>query len=203
MRALPKALMRPLSLALTFLLAITVFAVLANVGWLSPFGIRSESHDSQVIQAIERTQEVSLLRLSIQGIKDEDRNRTLFGKNLPGTGEKVFLQYNFKAKLGIDGSQVVVKKTGPKSYVISVPKFIFIGYDQPTFRTAATDGGVLSWVTPDIDKVQMINEILNDDARRTYIDSNVEVLKDQAQVFYNTLITSIDPAVVTEFDFRS
>jgi hypothetical protein len=162
MRGLPKLLTRPLSLVLTFLVAIAVFAVLADVGWLSPLGIRSESHDSQVIQAIERTQEVSLIQLSIQGIKDEDRSRTLFGKNVPGTGEKVFLEYTFKAKLGINGSQVVVKKTGPKSYLISIPRFTFIGYAQPTVRTAATDGGVLSWATPDIDKVQMINEILND-----------------------------------------
>jgi hypothetical protein len=203
MRALPKALMRPLSLALTFLLAITVFAVLANVGWLSPFGIRSESHDSQVIQAIERTQEVSLLRLSIQGIKDEDRNRTLFGKNLPGTGEKVFLQYNFKAKLGIDGADVKVTKTGANAYSISVPKFIFIGYDEPTFKLAVEDGGVLSWVTPDINKIEMVNKILNDGARQTYISSNKELLEDQTRVFYDSLISSIAPDVVTSFEFRS
>jgi hypothetical protein len=199
----PKALKRPLYLVLTFVLGMALFAGLANLGWLSPFGIRSESHDSQVIQAVERTQEISLQRLSIQGIKDENRNRTIFGKNVPGTSEKVFLQYNFKAKLGIDGTKVDVTKTGPKSYRISLPEFIFIGYDQPTFRTAATDGGVLSWFTPDIDKVKMINEILNDDARNTYIESNEEVLKEQAKVFYETLITSIEPAAVADFVFHA
>ena len=57
MRVLPNALKRPLYLVVTFVVAIAVVAGLANLGWLSPFGIRSESHDSQVIQAIERTQE--------------------------------------------------------------------------------------------------------------------------------------------------
>ena len=34
--------------------------MLKNADWLAPFGIESESHDSQVIRATERTQEVSL-----------------------------------------------------------------------------------------------------------------------------------------------
>lgn len=80
---------------------------------------------------------------------------------------------------------------------ISVPEFMFIGYDQPTFKVATEDGGVLSWVTPEIDKVEMVNKILDDDARQTYVSSNSEVLKDQTKAFYNTLIASIDPAIVT------
>jgi hypothetical protein len=202
-RPLTKSVLRLVTSLLAFLLAIGVFTIVKNQGWLSPFGINSESHDSQVIRAIERTQEVSLLSLSIQGIKDEEQSRKIFGKSIPGTGEKTFLQYNFDAKLGIDGAEVKVTKTGENAYLISVPKFIFIGYDKPTFKVAVEDGGVLSWATPEIDKVEMINDILNDDARQTYIDSNEDLLEEQTKVFYNSLITSIDPAVVTTFEFRS
>lgn len=194
---------RLLSLVLAFLLAFGVFTVVKNLGWLSPFGIASESHDSQVIRAIERTQEVSLLRLGIQGIKEKSQSREFFGKGIPQTEKSLFLQYNFDAKLGIDGAAVEVTKTGKNTYLISVPEFIFIGYDDPSFKVAVEDGDFLSWITPDIDEAETINAILNDDARQQYIDSNEELLEDQTKVFYNSLITSIDPTVVTRFEFGS
>jgi hypothetical protein len=203
MRSLTRPASRILSLLLAFILAIGVFSIAKNLDWLSPFGIRSESHDSQVIRAIERTQEVSLVSLGIQGIKEKDQSGTIFGKKIPGAGEKVFLQYAFDAKLGIDGAEVKVTKTGDKAYLISVPKFIFIGYHDPTFKVAVEDGGPLSWATPDIDKVAMVNEILNDGARLKYLESNREVLQDQAKVFYDSLVTSIDPQVTTTYEFRS
>jgi hypothetical protein len=120
---------------------------------------------------------------------------------VPGSTEMVFLQYNFTAKLGIDGEKVQVKKAGDGEYVVSIPEFIFIGYDKPTFKVAVEDGGVLSWVTPDVDKVEMINKILNDDARDEYIDSNEDLLKDQTKVFFNSLINGIDLDAKTKFDF--
>ena len=150
-----------------------------------------------MIQAIERTQEVSLLGLGIQGLTEENKSGEVFGQSIPGTGERVFLQYNFKAKLGIDGAEGEITKTSQSRYLISVPKFTFIGYDQPTFKVATEDGGILSWATPDIDKVEMVNEILNDDARQKYIASNEGLLKEQTKVFYNSLITSIDLDLAT------
>lgn len=202
-RRLTRSALRLLSLFLTFVLAIGGFTIAKVRGWLSPLGIDSESHDSQVIQAIECTQEVSLLKLGIQGIKDEDQSAEIFGDSIPGTGEKVYLQYAFDAKLGIDGTQVKVAKTGKNAYLISVPEFIFIGYDEPTFEVAFEDDEVLSWLTPDIDRVEMVNEILDDDAQQTYIASNEELLEEQTRTFYDSLITSIDPAAVTTFAFRS
>lgn len=202
-RRLTRTALRFLSLFLAFVIAIGAFTIVKNLGWLSVVGINSESHDSQVIHAIERTQEVSLLSLGIQGIKQQDQSAEIFGKSIPGTGKQVFLQYNFNAKLGIDGAQVKVTKAGENAYLISVPKFIFIGYDEPTFQVAVEAGGVLGWATADIDKVAMVNKILNDDARETYIASNEDLLEDQTKTFYTSLITSIDPAVVTTFEFRS
>jgi hypothetical protein len=190
-------------LLLAFLLGIGSFAAVSDLGWLSPFGIGSESHDSQVINAIERTEEVSLLSLGIQGITDENKCAEAFGECIPGSTETVFLQYNFDAKLGIDGAEVKVTKTGTNAYLISVPEFTFIGYEEPTFQVATEDGGVLDWITPDIDQVEMVNKILNDDAQAEYVASNEELLEDQTEVFYDRLITSIDPDAVTTFEFRS
>ncbi|GAB2773353.1 hypothetical protein GCM10027039_38320 [Terrabacter koreensis] len=195
--------MRGLTMVLTFLVALGIFSIVQAKGWLTPLGIGSSSNDSQVVQAIERTQEVSLLRLGIQGIKEERRNREIFGQTVPGTGEKLFLQYAFKAKLGVDGAKIKVTTVAPGKYVISVPEFIFIGYDQPTFMVAVEDNDVLSWVTPDIDQMQMVNKVLNDGARRQYLVDNDDLLREQTKVFYDGLIKSVDPDAVTEFQFRS
>jgi hypothetical protein len=194
--------LRLLSLLVVFLLAFGLFTVAKDRDWLSPIGIDSESHDSQVIQAIERTEEVSLVSLGIQGLSDEQRDADIFGKSIPGTEETVFLQYNFDAKLGIDGARVELKKTGEGDYLVSVPEFTFIGYDEPTFKVATEAGGVLRFITPDIDKVEMVNRILDEDARQTYVAKNEDLLKDQTKVFYNRLITSIDPSSETKFEFR-
>jgi hypothetical protein len=201
-RRLPSLAARFLSTFLAILLAIGLFTIAKNLGWLSPFGVESESHDSQVVRAIKRTQEISLLSLSIQGIDAEKRSRSILGQRIPGTGEALYLQYTFAAKLGIDGADVTVTKTGTNAYRISVPPFIFIGYDQPNFEVAVEDGGVLRFVTPDIDKTDAINKILSEKARQTYISSNEDLLKDQTKVFYDGLISSIDPDLVTTYEFR-
>ena len=202
-RRFARAALLLMSLLLVLVLAVGGFTVAVKQGWLSPFGINSESSDSQVIQAIERTQEVSLLSLGIQGIKTERRDREFLGQSIPGSGEAVFLQYEFNAKLGIDGAEVDVTKTDENAYRISVPEFIFIGYSDPTFELAVEENGVLSWTTPDIDKLEMVNEILNDDARQTYLEEQRVLLEDQSKAFYDTLITSVDPAAKTTFEFSS
>ena len=49
----------------------------------------------------------------------------------------------------------------------------------------------------------MVNEILDDDARQEYIDQNEDLLRDQAKVFYESLITSVEPAAVVTFEYTS
>lgn len=192
-----------MTLLLVLTLVVGGLVVAVTQGWLSPFGVNSESKDSQVIQAINRTQEVSLLSLGIQGIKSERRDREILGKSVPGSGESVFIQYEFHAKLGIDGTQVDITKTGESAYAITVPEFIFIGYNEPTFELSVEDNGVLSAITPDIDKVAMVNEILNDDAQQKYLEDQRVLLEDQSKLFYDTLITSVDPEAKTTFTFTS
>lgn len=202
-QSLTKATVGMVVLVVAFLLAIFTFLMLRNQGWLSPFGIASESRDSQIVRTIKRTQEVSLLSLGIQGIREENESRELFGKSIPGSGRTVFLQYEFTAKLGIDGSKVHIRQRGQDDYVISVPEFTFIGFQDPTVKVATEDGGVLSWVTPEIDTLELTNEVLNSGEQRTYITSNEDLLKEQVATFYDSLIASIDPSIETTYEFSS
>lgn len=192
------------NLVMVLLAALLVIGALVgakNLGALSFVGVKSETSDSQIVAAVERTQEVSLVGLSIQGIKDEKKCATIFGKCVPSSGDKVFLVYTFTAKLGLDGADVKVTKTGENNYLISVPTFEFIGYDEPTFKVAVRDGGVLSFLTPNIDELELVNEILSEEAQASYLTSNTRALQEQTEVFYDSLVTSISPDAETTFEF--
>jgi hypothetical protein len=201
MSSLPKVAVRVLTAFVAFLVAIVGFTVLKNAGLLSPLGIKSETADSQVVQSIKRTEEVSLLALGIQGITSEERCSTAFGKCVPGTSDEVYMQYNFTGKLGIDGAGVEVTESGADTYTISVPTFEFIGYSEPTFEVAVTDDGVLSWVTEDIDQAAMITKILSDDAQQKYLDDNEAMLQEQTRVFYDNIILSVAPQAKITYEF--
>jgi hypothetical protein len=201
MSSLPKVAVRVLTAFVAFLVAIVGFTVLKNAGLLSPLGIKSETADSQVVQSIKRTEEVSLLALGIQGITSEERCSTAFGKCVPGTSDEVYMQYNFTGKLGIDGAGVEVTESGADTYTISVPTFEFIGYSEPTFEVAVTDDGVLSWVTEDIDQAAMITKILSDDAQQKYLDDNEAMLQEQTRVFYDNIIMSVAPQAKITYEF--
>lgn len=146
-----------------------------------------------MVQSIKRTEQVSLLALGIQGITDEERCSTAFGKCVPGTSEKVYLQYTFTGKLGVDGSAVEVTESAADTYTISIPEYDFIGYSEPTFEVVVTDGGVLSAVTDDIDQVAMVNKILDGDAQQKYLEDNEAALQVQTKVFYDNIIRSVAP----------
>lgn len=182
-------------------LAVGALGVAVVQGWLSPFGIDAERKDSQVITAVERTQEVSLLSLAVEGLTSEKRDREVFGQTVPGSGETVYIEYAFDAKLGLDGERVDISSPGANRYVVSVPDFMFIGYDEPTFEVAVEDNGVLSWVTTDIDQLDMVNDVFDDDARDDYLESQQPALQEQAQVFYDSLITGIDPDATITYEF--
>lgn len=159
--------------------------------------------DSRLIRGVDLPCRRSPLLFRPGGIASQKTNATLFGKAIPGSTSSVFLQYTFKGKLGIDGAAVKVATVGQSAYRVTVPEFIFIGYDEPTFEVATEAGDFLSWTAPEPDKLKMVNEILDQKAQQKYLDSNQGVLKDQAKTFYTTLITTIDPAAVVTMEFAS
>ena len=166
-------------------------------------GTHSESRNSEVIQSITREEQVVLLSLGIQGIEQKDQTATNWFNDIPFTGRSTIIQYGFKAKLGIEGEDVAVKETGTGTYLVSIPEFIFIGHDDISFKPAIEKNGALSFVTEEIDALDMANTVLNSEAKKEYISQNESILKDQAESFYEEIITSIDPAVVVEFEFKS
>lgn len=190
-----------LLVVVVLVVAVGGLGVAVTQGWLSPFGIDVERKDSQVITAVERTQEVSLLSLAVQGLTSEQRDREVFGQTVPGSAETVYIEYSFDAKLGVDGEQVDISSPRANSYVVSVPDFMVVGYDEPTFEVAVEDNGVLSWVTPDVDQLDMVNDVFDDDAREQYLAEQQTALQEQAKVFYDSLISGIDPEASITYEF--
>ena len=168
---------------------------------LSAFRSTSESRNTQVINAIQREEQIVLLSLGIQGISERKEGRQFFGVDIPGANRAAFLQYNFKAKLGLEGADVQIEPVGENMYRIALPAFKFIGHDDVNFRMAAEENGVLSWITPEIDTVETINQILNDEAQTQYVEDHREVLEDQAMAFYSGIIRSVDPDAEGVLDF--
>lgn len=176
-------------------------AAMAGLTGVSPFGSTSESRNTQIIQSIERQEQVVLLSLGIQGIAEERVSSTVFGRQLPGSGRALFLQYTYNAKLGIEGAQVTIEPTGENAYLITIPEFIFIGHDDVQFRTALEENGVLSWTTPDIDTAQVISEILSDAAQAEHVVNNQQILEEQAIAFYSGIISGVDDQATLDFEF--
>ncbi|MBB1511212.1 hypothetical protein H5399_01120 [Tessaracoccus sp. MC1627] len=192
------------------ILAIVVAVVLAvgafAAGQLTPklfaLGSESESTDTRVIQSITREEQVVLLSLGIQGISEKTERMTFLGVDVPGSNRASFVQYSFNAKLGIDGRDVRIDPIGEKKYRISIPEYIFIGHSNEDFKLVAENNGALSFITPENDPVEMINNILSEDTQAEYIANNEEILREQAVMFYSGIITGIDPEISITYDFR-
>lgn len=178
--------------------AVGVSRVLPNLPY---FGTDSSSRNTQIVHAVTRTEQVSLMSLGIQGISSKNQKSTFQGIDIPGSERASFIQYSFSAKLGIEGKSVKIAQVAASEYLVSVPKFVFIGHSDVDFRLVIESNGVVSWVTPKIDTVEMVNAILNDDSKDQYIIANSEILKDQAKSFYGRIVSSIDPSISLKFEF--
>lgn len=178
--------------------AVGVSRVLPNLPY---FGTDSSSRNTQIVHAVTRTEQVSLMSLGIQGISSKNQKSTFQGIDIPGSERASFIQYSFSAKLGIEGKSVKIAQVAASEYLVSVPKFVFIGHSDVDFRLVIESSGVVSWVTPKIDTVEMVNAILNDDSKDQYIIANSDILKDQAKSFYGGIVSSIDPSISLKFEF--
>lgn len=155
----------------------------------------------EVIMAVERREEIVLLSTATEGLHTVQSEGKIFKWSLPRSGRTNILQYSFNTKLGIDGRGVNIREISEDQFRVTIPEFKTIGFSEPKFKTVHRSGGVLSFVTEDIDTAEAINEILNDDSRQVHIDSNRELLQDQARLFYTDLIRAIDEDVSLQFEF--
>ncbi|TRY16719.1 hypothetical protein FOJ82_15120 [Tessaracoccus rhinocerotis] len=165
------------------------------------FGTSEQVRNEQIVRSIERLDQVVLVSLGIQGIAEQSANSEIFGVAVPGSTRTMFLQYSFNAKLGLNGEDVVIEQTGEDGLLITIPEFEFIGHSDEEFRLVTEDNGVTSFVTPEIDPITMINEILNDDAKDQHVEDNDDILTSQAEAFYTGIVSSIDPELDVEFAY--
>ena len=190
-----------------FLLATVLSTVLlGSLGlWrLGPslFGVTTTKTDTQVVQALRRDDQIVLVALGIQGIVSEEAKGKVLGVEIAGTGRVQYIQYSYAAKLGIDGKQVVIKKAGPNAYKVTIPDFMFIGHDNEKFQVAVEKNGVISFATPDIDTSTLITEVLSDGAKTEHINTNRDLLEDQAKSFYSGILRGVDPEAKIDFVFN-
>ncbi|ANE03059.1 hypothetical protein ccrud_01740 [Corynebacterium crudilactis] len=149
---------------------------------------RTTVNNTMVIKALQREEEIVLLSAGAIGIHEESIERTIRGKRIPGTQKTVHIQYGYTGKLGIDASDVEIKSSGDNRFSITIPEFIFIGYDDLKFKTLAEDAGWISFSTEDIDTAAVVTEIMSPENFIAQIDTNREILEDQAANFYNDLL---------------
>lgn len=168
---------------------------------LTPFRTESKQQDTQVINAVTRIEQIALVSLAIEGITENRSNSQLFGVDVPWSDRVSFIRYSFDAKLGLKGEDVTVTQTGEHSFEIALPEFVFIGHDDVNFALAAEDNGVLSWVTADIDQLEIVNDVLDEDAQAEYLEKNTDLLEEQAESFYRSLVLSVDPEADVTFVF--
>lgn len=161
----------------------------------------SNERDSQVVQAVTRVQEVALVSLHIEGVARHESTGEILGVAVPASEKTTLIQYKFNAKLGIDGSQVKIEKTGPASFRVAIPRFIGIGFDDPVFEDPMESSEALSWLTPAAVQTRMINNILSDENKQKYITQNETALQEQTKTFYSGIITGVDPDSDIVFDF--
>ena len=191
------------------LLASMVAGWIASIGFYSlfpgsmPASLREKgTEDTQVIRSMQRTKEVSLLRLGVTGIISKENKSHFFNMEIPGTERARFIQYTFDAKLGFEGKDVVIKKTDGNTFDVTIPEFKFIGYDHPEYRVIVEQNGMLSFGTQQIDSLDMVNNILTDKAKKEYVDSNRDILEEQAKSFYTSIVQSVSPDTKLNFTFQ-
>lgn len=197
---------RGLLLTVAVLVALVggVFLGWKGVGALFPSGVETvtESRSSQVIQSVNRQEQVVLLSLGIQGVEKIDSQGRWGEWVIPGTEVKAFLPYEFMAHLGIDGGKVSIEQRGENHFIITIPEFTMIGHDKVRFDELIVTGGVLSGLAEKIDQSEITNRILSDEHKVEYISKHEEILKSQANRFYSRIVTGIDPLATLEFEYR-
>lgn len=188
-------------LLFTFLILV-VGSIAAGAGVaVGMFVGAAQEREVQVIRSIELEKQVVLVRSGITGLKPEREVKDINGFVIPWSDRSLLLQYEFDTMVGIEGSEVSIVPTGEESFRVSIPNFILIGTDDPRYSVVNEQNGVLSLVTPEIDTLQLTQELLADDVAAEHIEGLRPVLEEQARSFYTNIVTAIDPSVTLEFEF--
>lgn len=188
-----------------FLIAAAAFGGLT----LGKFLGASEERDVQVVRSITREQQIILVTAGVGDIKQQSGDGLTisipgleaFAFEVPGTDRTILVRYDFDAKLGIEGKDVKIDHLGENRYRISIPEFVYLGNQSPHISVASEKNGILSWTTPEIDKLALAEAVLDQKAVSDTIEGSRPVLEEQARIFYSNIITAIDPSITLEFEF--
>lgn len=162
----------------------------------------SEERSTQVIRSITREEQIILATAGMTDIKPESDDQDFFGLfDIPFTDRTVLVRYEYDAKFGIEGGDVLIEPIGDDTYRVSIPQFVFLGYDNPDFSIADEKNGILSWATPEIDKNKLIESLLTEQAVAEHLEGLRPVLEEQAKSFYTNIVTAIDPDATLQFTF--
>lgn len=166
-----------------------------------------ESRDTQVVRSITGEEQVILLTAGMTDVKEErsDGLKVAIGDlqlfTLPGSDRSTLVRYEYDAKFGIEGKDVGIEPGADNSYIVTIPKFISLGYSNPDLSIASEKNGALSWTTPEIDTSEVFEGILDDQALDAHIDGFRPALEEQAKTFYTRIVAAIDPTIRLEFRF--
>ncbi|QEW01233.1 hypothetical protein F6J84_14770 [Microbacterium caowuchunii] len=161
-----------------------------------------EQRSVQVTKALSTEEQVIFVTSGITGLETKRDNQDFFGWfDIPFSDREMFIQYDFDAKFGIEGQDVRIEPTGDKQYTVTIPDFVFLGYENPAFSVATESNGILSWTTPQIDTIAAVEEILTDEVISEHLEGVRPLLEVQATTFYERIVSSIDPDVELTFEF--
>lgn len=186
---------------LAFFVVLLVAAAAAGGMFVGKFFGATEQREVQVIRSITLEQKVVLVRSAITGLKPKRDVQDIFGFAIPWSDRSLLLGYDFATMVGIDGRDVSIERTGDNSFRVAIPDFIVIGTAEPAFSVVNEQNGVLSFVTPEIDKLKLSQEILTDKVVADHIAGLRPLLEEQARQFYTNIVTAIDPDITLEFTF--
>lgn len=184
---------------------ITFFAIshkVANESKMPATHTVKTDKDSLTVKSLSKEKQIVLVNLGLSEILNEEKSSQLFGKNIVGTSRKKFIQASFDAKLGLNGKDVDITKDGKNSYLITVPKFIFIGYNNPNFKLLDEHNGVFSSFTSDINESDMINKVLNSKSKKKYLTKYDDLLRQSTKEFYRGIVQNTNPEAKLSFKFQ-
>ncbi|GAA1659459.1 hypothetical protein [Microbacterium flavum] len=162
----------------------------------------NEERSVQVVRSVHGEEQVILVTAGVGGIETESDNQSFFGLfDVPFSDRQVFIQYDLDAKFGIEGKDIKIVPTSDKTYTITIPPFIYLGYSDPKFSVATESNGILSWTTPQIDKVAAVEDLLTDELIASHIEDYRSLLEVQAQTFYTRIVKGIEPEATLKFEY--
>ncbi|MFZ1382536.1 MAG: hypothetical protein WAS54_07110 [Scrofimicrobium sp.] len=155
----------------------------------------------EIVKSITQEQKVVLLELAIEGFETADQEGEFLGKKVALANRKVIIGYEFSAQLGIDGKNVEVEQTGENSIKVLIPSFQFIGANDFKTTKVDEDMGLLGWTTGEINEDEVRNNIISEENKAAYVAKYSPLIATSAEAFYGSIIESIAPDMVVEFEF--